>query len=132
MLKFKCEFCDAAFTSKTGLDHHLREWCGEATREVFEEEFEVDQIVEARGLPGRRFYLTEWVGYPKDEATWEPERHFDGDRSPVDDFWKAHPELDPKETIEVEGEHRCCWCNRNFKLASGLKNALPGDAGPVG
>ena len=40
---------------------------------------------------------------------------------PRDDFWKAHPELDPKETIEVEGEHRCCWCNRNFKLASGLK-----------
>ena len=121
ILKFKCEFCDAAFTTKTGLAHHQREWCGEATREAFEEEYEVDQIVEARGLPGRRFYLTEWVGYPKDEATWEPERHFDGDRSPVDDFWKAHPELDPKENIEVEGEHRCCWCNRNFKLASGLK-----------
>ena len=121
MLKFKCEFCEAAFTSKTGLDHHLREWCGEATREVFEEEFEVDQIVEARGLPGRRFYLTEWVGYPKEEATWEPERHFEGDRDPVQKFWKAHPELSPDEIIEVDGENRCHWCNRNFKLPSGLK-----------
>ena len=91
ILKFKCEFCDAVFASKVGLEHHQREWCGEPTREVFEEEYEVDQIVEARGLPDRRFYLTEWVGYSKDETNWEPARHFDGDLNPVHEFWKAHP-----------------------------------------
>ena len=122
VLKFKCEFCEAVFKNKQGLSIHQRRWCGEATREVYEEEYEVDRIVEARGLPERRFYLTEWKGYSKEEATWEPARHFENGQKHIEKFWNDHPDLDPNMIIEIDGEHRCGWCNQNFKLASGLKS----------
>ena len=120
-LRFECEFCGACFPQKSSLNKHQEEWCGEAERGTYEEEYAIERILEARGLPERRFYLTKWEGYPEEESTWEPARHFDGAEATVERFWEEHPELNRELPIEIETENRCLWCNRDFKLPSGLK-----------
>ena len=92
-------------------------------RGTYEKAYVIEEILEARGPPERRFYHTKWVGYSKKKATWEPVRHFQefGSMECTDDFWAVHPELDMTSHIKAEGEHRCEWCNKNYKLASGLK-----------
>ena len=44
-----------------------------------EPRFEVERILRWRkaSRTGRKEYLTLWTGYPIEEATWEPEEHFD-------------------------------------------------------
>ena len=54
----------------------------------------------------------------------EPARHFENGKNHIGKFWEEHPDLDPNELIEIDGEHRCGWCNQNFKLASGLQSHL--------
>ena len=44
-----------------------------------EPRFEVERILQWQkaSRTGRKEYLTLWTGYPIEEATWEPEEHFD-------------------------------------------------------
>ena len=46
---------------------------------VNEPRFEVERILQWQkaSRTGRKEYLTLWTGYPIEEATWEPEEHFD-------------------------------------------------------
>lgn len=36
------------------------------------EEYEVEEIIEERGRAGRKAYLVKWLGYPREQCTWEP------------------------------------------------------------
>ena len=52
-----CPHCTRSFNNKHGLSIHVARWCGEADREVYSNDFEVDSILDARGLDDNRFYL---------------------------------------------------------------------------
>jgi Chromo (CHRromatin Organisation MOdifier) domain len=40
-----------------------------------DEEYEVDAILKKRTVNGQTEYLVKWLGYDKEEATWEPTRN---------------------------------------------------------
>ena len=48
--------------------------------------YEVEQILQHRGSPGRYYYLTKWKNHPK--STLEPESHF-MDTKIINDYWKS-------------------------------------------
>ena len=50
-LKFKCDKCIAGFHNKLGLSIHKARWCGEERREIFERQYVVEKILDARGPP---------------------------------------------------------------------------------
>ena len=54
--KHVCPHCTRPFSTKHGLSVHNGRWCGEASREVFAQPFEVDCTLDARGPPNNRFY----------------------------------------------------------------------------
>ena len=99
-LQHKCEHCGRAFNSQQGLSIHVSRWCGEATREFFPSDFEVDKIIEARGSPDNRYYKVQWKGTNTSgvsvmgtnpgevwEPTREPARYLDTAPKAVDDFY---------------------------------------------
>ncbi|EGO02583.1 hypothetical protein SERLA73DRAFT_24845, partial [Serpula lacrymans var. lacrymans S7.3] len=45
-----------------------------------EEEFEVEQVVDARLKRGKLEFLVLWKGYGDEDRTWEPEAHLDNSR----------------------------------------------------
>jgi len=53
ILKHKCEFCNAGFSTKSGLKTHISRWCGEAERDVYPDEYiyVIERILDARGPP---------------------------------------------------------------------------------
>ena len=123
VLKFKCQFCDRGFSKKRGMEVHAEKWC--ARRETYEERFEVERIVQARGPPQNRFYQIQWAGWPAPtwDQYWEPARYLDeGGEDTVDSFWSQFPEGYRSRTLERSGEHRCQWCCRFFESAAGLKS----------
>src|SRR4051794_14832228 len=52
----------------------------------------VERILDARLRRNRPHYLVQWVGYPPDEATWEPLAHVQ-DTIALDEWEKAHGPL---------------------------------------
>ena len=38
--------------------------------------YEIEDILDEKIVQGKKFYLTKWLGYPKNESTWEPEENF--------------------------------------------------------
>ena len=56
--------------------------------EVSEVSYEIEKILDERRKHGRQEYLVHWKGYPEDEATWEPDDHFD-DLDIITRFWKT-------------------------------------------
>ena len=73
-----CPHCPAVYDCKHGLTLHIGLWCGTATRETFEEDYEVDRVLQARGPPEYRFYQVLWKGdWGDKQKTWEPSRHLD-------------------------------------------------------
>lgn len=120
-----CMFCNAVFDSKHGLSIHLARWCGEAERECYEKEFEVQEILSARGSPEYRFYHVLWKGYPLEQSTWEPARFVDNCEA-VDDFWADAGQCFSivDHLPEQPGEHRCTWCCKFYKRHQDLKSHL--------
>jgi hypothetical protein len=83
-LEHECEFCGKAFERESSMHQHQtghfptdgKPWSPLAHREQTEEAFEVELILDVRGVPerGRRFYLVKWRGFdgdPMEESTWE-------------------------------------------------------------
>jgi hypothetical protein len=48
--------------------------------------YDVERIVDHRGVPGNLEYFVAWKGYSQDDWTWEPERHILHPR-PVREYW---------------------------------------------
>ena len=109
-----CTHCPAVFPDKHGLAVHLGRWCGAARRETFEQEFEVDKVLQARGPPQYRFYEVLWAGYSLEEATWEPARHL-LDCAAVDAFWVASDRSISDHLPEQLRDHRCRWWCKHYK-----------------
>ena len=63
---------------------HTARWCGEAQSKVHEKDFEVENILQARGSVQHMFYEVHWKGFT--EWTWGPARHLDSCAS-VEEFW---------------------------------------------
>jgi hypothetical protein len=51
-----------------------------------EDTYEVEKILDTRVSNGKRQYLVLWKGYPRYDATWEPEENLEGSRRLVQDF----------------------------------------------
>ena len=56
MLKFVCGHCGNGFDTHQGLEKHKTSHCAEARRGVYEREYEVEAVVDARGPPLFRYY----------------------------------------------------------------------------
>jgi hypothetical protein len=125
VLKHKCKDCGAGFHKKWGLAMHVNRWCGEAQREVYEKDHEIEKLLDVRGAPQRRFFRIKWKGYPLNEIeklNWEPIRHLIGTAEvEMENFWASRPDLNIESKIEVINEVRCCYCNQFFKTMPALK-----------
>jgi len=125
VLKFVCEHCSDVSYNKLGLDKHLLT-CGEAQREEFAEPSEVEEILDVRGPPHRRFYKVHWnpgqwpwnPEGPKGvrNPSWEPSRFLDGCQGLLADFWEAQPPGvgSDWDFANPPGEFRCKWCSRQY------------------
>ena len=58
-----CLFCGWCGPSQHGLAIHTACWCGEAQKKVHEKDFEVENILQARGSVQHRFYEVQWKGF---------------------------------------------------------------------
>jgi hypothetical protein len=54
--------------------------------ETFEEEFEPEEILEAKKVGQRWMYHIKWKGYPHEENTWEPEDHLQNAKTMLQEF----------------------------------------------
>ena len=82
----------------------MTRWCGEAEREEYANDFEVESILDARGPADNRFFLVKWKGMntatnmvhgtPPNQRwrdTWELARYLDSAQAAVDTFWESSP-----------------------------------------
>ena len=112
-LKFVCVHCRVwqRLSEQTWvqLAVHVGRWCGHANREVHDddEEFEVEEVTDARGSVQHRFYLVKWKGWV--QPTWERARLLTGCQQALDRFWVQREDR-PDSTIVVDGEIRCEFC----------------------
>ena len=79
-----CLFCGWCGPSQHRLAIHTALWCGKAQTKVHEKDFEVENILQARGSVQHRFYEVQWKGFT--ERTWEPARHVYSCAA-VEEFW---------------------------------------------
>ncbi|EGO02357.1 hypothetical protein SERLA73DRAFT_71482 [Serpula lacrymans var. lacrymans S7.3] len=56
-----------------------------------EEEFEVEQVVDARLKRGQLEFLVLWKGYGDKDRMWEPEAHLENSRNAVHKFYSKNP-----------------------------------------
>lgn len=52
------------------------------------QEFEVEEILQAKDENGVQWYLVKWRGYPDDNNSWEPEGHLKNATDAIRKFWK--------------------------------------------
>ena len=128
-LDFRCRHCDRGFDSHHGCRIHEERHCKAAEVETFEEEFEVEEILGARGSPERRYYLVKWQGYDAEESTWEHHRNLKSAQEKVRQYLKSEvfPALSDKlqaAVLEEEGEYRCPDCNSMYRRAQDLKSHI--------
>jgi hypothetical protein len=120
-LDFKCQFCQRGFDTWTGCRIHETQHCEVARVELTEAEFEVEQVIDARGSPDRRFYCVKWKGYPVEEATWAHRRRLQSSALAIKEFWESGVLPDSEAVIETAGEFRCPDCNKRYRLEATLK-----------
>ncbi len=78
-----------------------------------EQHWELEEILDQRVQRGRQEYLVHWKGYPKGDATWEPQENFDGS-SAINLFWKkqrlqkkaAETQQQPRASARLAGRSR--------------------------
>ena len=114
-----CSFCSRCGPSQHGLTIHTACWCGEAQRKVHEKDFEVENILQARGSVQHRFYEVQRKGFA--ERTWEPARYLDLCAA-VEEFWAESSYSVDVTFPEQAGEHRCHFCNWFGKRRRDLKS----------
>ena len=128
LLHHKCDACGRNFFNKHGLAVHKGRWCDWFQR-LDNKEYEVQEILEARGPPENRFYFVTWKNYPAKENCWVPRGWCSCDKL-IEAFWKSKglPETDtmPEDPNPELGEKhghcfRCVHCCKFFKTASALK-----------
>lgn len=56
-----------------------------------EPEWEVEEILDAKFLHNRLYFLVKWLGWPDSENSWEPEANLEHSQDVITEFYKAHP-----------------------------------------
>jgi hypothetical protein len=112
-LSFKCAHCGRCFDRHQGRALHITRFCTEAKAVAWTEVYEVEQVLDVRGAPEFRYYLVRWEGYAPKDDSWVQWRRMLGAGQAVDTFW-AGSALNKEAAIEVAGEHRCRWCNKQY------------------
>jgi hypothetical protein len=92
---------------------------------TYEEEFEAEKILAARGSPEERFYLVRWKGeWEENKETWENWRDVTKAQSEVDAFWELREECvdgwRKNKAAWVTGEVRCKACCKDRTTAGTL------------
>ena len=88
--------------------------------EKFEETYEIDRVLDARGTEDKRFYLVKWKGWDVSEASWLHSRELQDAQKCVDVFWKIKG-LPTSSVLNPQSEIRCEDCNKLFKREQDLK-----------
>ena len=72
--KHVCDWCGMSYPTKDGLRTHITVHC-KVKKGTYEEEFEVEKILDVRGSPEERFYLVRWKGeWKENKETWQNSR----------------------------------------------------------
>jgi hypothetical protein len=69
--------------------------------EVYEEEFEPEEILKKEVRNGRTFYLVKWKGYTDKDNTWEPVKHLENCRRLVRQCHRDQKRLSQRTTKET-------------------------------
>ena len=112
--KHVCDWCGMSYPTKDGLCTHITVHC-KVKKGTYEEEFEVEKILDVRGSPEERFYLVRWKGeWKENKETWQNWRDVTKAQSEVDAFWELQEEsVDgwrKNKAAWVTGEVRCKTC----------------------
>jgi transposase InsO family protein len=68
---------------------------------VDKKSYELKKILDQRVQKGRQEYLVHWKGYSEDEATWEPQKNFDGSKA-INNFWRERRILNKKAAAAAQ------------------------------
>ena len=133
ILMHSCQACGRGFSSYQGLKTHEAKWCGWADKLDREKDWEVDEVLDARGCPTYRFYLVRWKGYGEEDNSWIPKLWAEGCEEKVNDFWQkrglcadtaAIPENPWKPPRGKVKNARCMWCCKFYAREQDLKTHL--------
>ena len=119
-----CEWCGMSYPTKDGLRTHITVHC-KVKKGTYEEEFEVEKVLDVRGRPDERFYLVRWKGdWKKDKETWQNWRDVTHAQEEVDAFWELQEEsVDgwrEDKAAWIPGEVRCKTCCKDRTAAGTL------------
>jgi exonuclease III len=114
---FQCADCGRGFPSKHGLSVHRGLWCKQQGKEAWE----LESIVDVRGVPDERFYRVRWAGWAEEDDSWVNWRHLEA-LGAIDAFWDSSS-LDRMKPVWLDSEAgiRCKQCCRLFSRAQDLK-----------
>jgi hypothetical protein len=115
--KFPCEGCGRGFPTKHGCAVHRGRHCKHAGKVAWE----LERIVDVRGVPGERFFRVRWVGYTEKDDSWVNWRLMDA-LDAIDAFWDTseHDREKPVWDVSEDGR-RCRQCCKIYKREQDLK-----------
>ena len=56
--------------------------------------YEIEDILDEEVINGKKFYFIKWLGYPKNQSTWEPEENF------VNEIEQINKEIPKKKILK--------------------------------
>ena len=86
------------------------------------ENFQAQRILQKKVEKGDIVYKVKWMGYPVEEATWEPEEHMIDCKEIIDEFNRAFG-IKPSANIEKK-MHPKLRAYMNFKKAAKKQRSL--------
>jgi hypothetical protein len=66
--------------------------------------FEVESILNHKDENGKRFYLVKWMGYPLEDATWEPVENI-ATVTCIEDYWRIRTLASRQNQQDITQEH---------------------------
>jgi hypothetical protein len=118
--KSTCGDCGRGFPTRNGLLSHQGGQCKMRGKSVA---WEIDRIVDVRGVPAERFYRVRWTGFGAEHDRWRNWRQLDA-LDAIDAFWDD-PDCvwDRAKPVWVAAESglRCRGCCKLYKTVPALK-----------
>jgi hypothetical protein len=81
------KWCGMKYPTKDGLAIHTGS-C-KVKEGTFEQEFEVEKVLDVRGTQEERFYLVQWKNWKAEFNTWQNWRDLENAMDEIDDFWET-------------------------------------------
>ena len=112
--KHECKWCGMKYPTKDGLAIHTGS-C-KVKEGTFEQEFEVEKVLDVRGTQEERFYLVQWKNWKAEFNTWQNWRDLENAMDEIDDFWET-TSWDRGKPAWIKGEIRCRTCCKDRTTA---------------